>query len=111
MAGATVPSAGANTNTAADTTSWDTSAFEKPDTTSDKNWGMQYRAGALLNTRVKALADELQTMLSDSKGELDNPIVLAKISALNGHYNGARQIQSNVMKSLKDTAQAIIRNM
>lgn len=90
---------------------WETSNLEGVDATSSSNWGMQYRSGALLNTRVKALADELQTMLSDSKGELDNPIVLAKISALNGHYNGARQIQSNVMKSLKDTAQAIIRNM
>ncbi|QHB33886.1 type III secretion apparatus needle protein [Yersinia canariae] len=90
---------------------WETSKLEGLDATSIGKWGMQYRTGALLNTRVKTLADELKNMLSDPKSELDNPIVLAKISALNGHYNGARQAQSNIMKSLKDTSQAIIRNM
>lgn len=90
---------------------WSTSEYEKVDTTSTSNWGMMYRSGALLNTRVKELADELKTALSDKNNEMDNPIVLAKISALNGHYNGARQAQSNIMKSVKDTSQAIIRNM
>ncbi|MGE4802859.1 EscF/YscF/HrpA family type III secretion system needle major subunit [Yersinia hibernica] len=90
---------------------WSTSAFETVDTTSTSNWGMQYRSGALLNTRVKELADQLKSALSDTKNEMDNPIVLAKISALNGHYNSARQAQSNIMKSIKDTSQAIIRNM
>lgn len=90
---------------------WETSEYEKIDATSPSKWGMTYRSGALLNTRVKALADELKTALEDANNEMDNPIVLAKISALNGHYNGARQAQSNIMKSVKDTSQAIIRNM
>lgn len=90
---------------------WKTSEYEKVDATSTSNWGMTYRSGALLNTRVQALADELKAALENPNNEMDNPIVLAKISALNGHYNGARQAQSNIMKSVKDTSQAIIRNM
>ncbi|CNH38992.1 Uncharacterised protein [Yersinia massiliensis] len=89
---------------------WDVSSFEQPNASTDK-WGMTYRSGALLNSRVKTLADELKAALENPNNEMDNPIVLAKISALNGHYNGARQAQSNIMKSVKDTSQAIIRNM
>lgn len=89
---------------------WSASKYEEIPT-ADKNWGFVYRGGAHLNGRVEELANELQRMLADTKTELDNPIVLAKISALNGHYNGARQAQSNLMKSIKDTSQAIIRNM
>ncbi|WP_145932184.1 EscF/YscF/HrpA family type III secretion system needle major subunit [Yersinia bercovieri] len=90
---------------------WNTSKYEEVDEVSISNWGMTYRSGALLNDRVKKLADELKAALENPKNEMDNPIVLAKISALNGHYNGARQAQSNIMKSIKDTSQAIIRNM
>lgn len=90
---------------------WSTSQYEAVDTKSDKNWGMQYRSGALLNGRVEELANELKKELENANNEMDNPVVLAKISALNGHYNSARQAQSNIMKSIKDTSQAIIRNM
>ncbi|CNH90098.1 EscF/YscF/HrpA family type III secretion system needle major subunit [Yersinia mollaretii] len=92
---------------------WSASTYEAipAGQAADKNWGFVYRGGAHLNGRVEELANELQRMLADTKTELDNPIVLAKISALNGHYNGARQAQSNLMKSVKDTSQAIIRNM
>ncbi|CNK52104.1 EscF/YscF/HrpA family type III secretion system needle major subunit [Yersinia mollaretii] len=98
-----------------DITSWkntDISAYETSSTaTASDSFGMMFRTGGLLNTRVKTLADELNTLLSDTTNEMDNPVVLAKISALNGHYNSARQAQSNLMKSVKDTSQAIIRNM
>ncbi|HHA0034261.1 TPA: EscF/YscF/HrpA family type III secretion system needle major subunit [Yersinia enterocolitica] len=90
---------------------WSTSKYEAVDNSSTSNWGMQYRSGALLNKRVEELADELKKELENPNNEMDNPIVLAKISALNGHYNSARQAQSNIMKSIKDTSQAIIRNM
>ncbi|WP_145520434.1 EscF/YscF/HrpA family type III secretion system needle major subunit [Yersinia mollaretii] len=101
---------------------WNTSTYEaipttttgtgtSATTTSDPSWGFIYRSGAHLNSRVTELANKLQSTLSDPNAELDNPIVLAQISALNGHYNGARQAQSNLMKSVKDTSQAIIRNM
>nr|WP_282553198.1 EscF/YscF/HrpA family type III secretion system needle major subunit [Providencia rustigianii] len=50
-------------------------------------------------------------MLDDKSLEVDNPLVLGKITALSGNYNMARQLQSNVMKSIKDAAQAIIRNV
>lgn len=90
---------------------WTTSKYETIDTTSTSNWGLMYRSGAHLNGRVEELANELQQILGDPKTELDNPTVLAKLSSLNGHYNSARQAQSNLMKSVKDTSQAIIRNM
>ncbi|HHL2560661.1 TPA: EscF/YscF/HrpA family type III secretion system needle major subunit [Yersinia enterocolitica] len=87
---------------------WETSAYEKPGTNS--KWGMAYRVGGLMNDKVKQLADELKKSLENT-AELDNPLTLAKISALNGNYNGSRQLQSNLIKSLKDTSQAIIRNV
>ncbi|MEX5926954.1 EscF/YscF/HrpA family type III secretion system needle major subunit [Providencia hangzhouensis] len=50
-------------------------------------------------------------MLASTNLEVDNPLVLAKITAMSGNYNMARQLQSNFMKSIKDTDQAIIRNV
>lgn len=90
---------------------WTTSKYEAIDTTSTSNWGLMYRSGAHLNGRVEVLANELKEILNDKTIELDNPTTLAKLSSLNGHYNSARQAQSNLMKSIKDTSQAIIRNM
>ncbi|WP_051144546.1 EscF/YscF/HrpA family type III secretion system needle major subunit [Yersinia massiliensis] len=95
---------------AASPSRWTVSSYEEFDNQKD-SLGMAYRSGALLNARVNSLAKELKDALSDPNNEMDNPIVLAKISALNGHYNGVRQAQSNIMKSIKDTSQAIIRNM
>lgn len=92
--------------------SWTTAKTSEYETAGkNDSYGMIFRTGGLLNSRVKTLADELNALLKDTTTELDNPMVLAKISALNGHYNGARQAQSNLMKSVKDTSQAIIRNM
>ncbi|AMG67815.1 EscF/YscF/HrpA family type III secretion system needle major subunit [Providencia stuartii] len=95
-----------------DTGNWESSAFETP-VAGDKNWGMMYRSSANVSSRAKELADELKNMLdgSSAKLEVDNPLVLGKITALSGNYNMARQLQSNLMKSIKDTAQAIIRNV
>ncbi|HDL6961227.1 TPA: type III secretion apparatus needle protein [Yersinia enterocolitica] len=87
---------------------WEASAYEVPGANS--KWGMAYRVGGLMNDKVKELADELKKSLENTS-ELDNPLTLAKISALNGNYNGSRQLQSNLIKSLKDTSQAIIRNV
>lgn len=89
---------------------WDGSTFESTGT-ADSKWGMMYRASAGLSTRTKTIADALQGMLTDKTLEVDNPLVLGKITALSGNYNMARQLQSNVMKSIKDAAQAIIRNV
>ena len=91
-----------------DTGNWETSKYETIH--SNSKWGMAYRVGGLMDSTVKKAADELETILKNTT-ELDNPLTLAKISALNGHYNGARQLQSNLMKSIKDTSQAIIRNV
>ncbi|AJJ63869.1 EscF/YscF/HrpA family type III secretion system needle major subunit [Yersinia aldovae] len=88
---------------------WSTNDYEKFDANSP--YGMMYRTGGLLSDRVKSLADKLNTKLADKTIEMDNPVVLAEISALNGHYNSVRQAQSNIMKSVKDTSQAIIRNL
>lgn len=89
---------------------WATTTLE---TTDSKNstYGMMYRASAGVSARTKVIADELHTMLNDANLEVDNPLVLGKITALSGNYNMARQLQSNVMKSIKDAAQAIIRNV
>lgn len=89
---------------------WEGSNFETKDAKNSK-WGMIYRASAGLNERTKVIADELKTMLDSPNVEVDNPLVLGKITALSGNYNMARQLQSNVMKSIKDAAQAIIRNV
>ncbi|MDQ5991084.1 EscF/YscF/HrpA family type III secretion system needle major subunit [Providencia stuartii] len=95
-----------------DTGNWESSAFETP-VAGDKNWGMMYRSSANVSNRAKELADELKDILDGKheKLEVDNPLVLGKITALSGNYNMARQLQSNLMKSIKDTAQAIIRNV
>lgn len=87
---------------------WEASVYET--TSANSKWGMAYRVGGSMNDKVKELADELDKRLKNTE-ELDNPLTLAKISALNGNYNGSRQLQSNLIKSLKDTSQAIIRNV
>ncbi|WPA92340.1 EscF/YscF/HrpA family type III secretion system needle major subunit [Providencia zhijiangensis] len=91
---------------------WDASALEKESTTAtDNKWGMMYRSSAGISERTKTIADELKSMIDNPNLEVDNPLVLGKITALSGNYNMARQLQSNVMKSIKDAAQAIIRNV
>ncbi|WP_272692192.1 type III secretion apparatus needle protein [Providencia sp. PROV064] len=94
------------------TGNWDSSAFETP-VKGDHNWGMMYRSSANVSIRAKELADELKNMLDgkSEKLEVDNPLVLGKITALSGNYNMARQLQSSLMKFIKDTASAIIRNI
>ncbi|MEQ5113007.1 EscF/YscF/HrpA family type III secretion system needle major subunit [Providencia vermicola] len=77
----------------------------------DGKWGMMYRASAGLSARTKEIGDKLKKMIDDPFVEVDNPLVLSQITALSGNYNMARQLQSNVMKSIKDAAQAIIRNV
>ncbi|MEQ5318252.1 EscF/YscF/HrpA family type III secretion system needle major subunit [Providencia vermicola] len=77
----------------------------------DGKLGMMYRASAGLSARTKEIGDELKKMIDNPNVEVDNPLVLGKITALSGNYNMARQLQSNVMKSIKDAAQAIIRNV
>lgn len=89
---------------------FDNNDYEKMDTTND-SFGMESRIGKQFDGRVETLANKLQAQINDAKNELDNPLVLAEISALNGHYNSARQTQSSIMKSIKDTAQSIIRNI
>ncbi|QPE17722.1 type III secretion apparatus needle protein [Providencia rettgeri] len=73
--------------------------------------GMIYRTSASISNKAKQFGDELNTILSSTSLEVDNPLVLAKITAMSGNYNMARQLQSNFMKSIKDTDQAIIRNV
>ncbi|EPZ8123998.1 type III secretion apparatus needle protein [Yersinia enterocolitica] len=90
---------------------WTTNKYESEGGATQSDWGMIYRSGAHLNERVNTLATELQKMLSDPKIEMDNPVILAKLSALTSHYNLARQTQSNISKQLKETAQTISRNM
>ncbi|MFW0929595.1 MULTISPECIES: type III secretion apparatus needle protein [Providencia] len=85
--------------------------LEAPPSTINSKYGMMYRASAGISARTKVIADELHTMINDDNLEVDNPLVLGKITALSGNYNMARQLQSNVMKSIKDAAQAIIRNV
>ncbi|HDL8505119.1 hypothetical protein [Yersinia enterocolitica] len=90
---------------------WNPSALEKPDTTSTgHNYGMVYRALAPINGIIgehgKKLADELK----DSKLEIDNPVKLAEISILSSNFNFARQLQSNLMKTFRDTTGVCIRN-
>lgn len=97
-------------NSATSTGEWDGSTFEASGT-ADSKWGMMYRASAGLSARTKVIADELKGMLDNPSIEVDNPLVLGKITTLSGNYNMARQLQSNVMKSIKDAAQAIIRNV
>ncbi|MBQ0397661.1 type III secretion apparatus needle protein [Providencia rettgeri] len=89
---------------------WAESALETLGT--DKNnMGMIYRTSASISYKAKQFGDELNTILADKTLEVDNPLVLAKITAISGNYNMARQLQSNFMKSIKDTDQALIRNI
>ncbi|MEQ5574125.1 EscF/YscF/HrpA family type III secretion system needle major subunit [Providencia huaxiensis] len=73
--------------------------------------GMIYRTSASISAKAKQFGNELNALLSSPTLEVDNPLVLAKITAMSGNYNMARQLQSNFMKSIKDTDQAIIRNV
>lgn len=73
--------------------------------------GMIYRTSASISAKAKQFGDELNKILSSTNLEVDNPLVLARITAMSGNYNMARQLQSNFMKSIKDTDQAIIRNV
>lgn len=84
--------------------------YEKVNLNTDSE-GMELRIGSKFDDRVQKLAKDLQDEIQAASNELDNPVVLAKISGLNGHYNSARQLQSSIMKSIKDTAQSIIRNI
>ncbi|BBV02381.1 EscF/YscF/HrpA family type III secretion system needle major subunit [Providencia rettgeri] len=88
---------------------WEDSALEKQGT--DKNLGMIFRTSESISKKAKQFGDELNAILSNASLEVDNPMVLAKITAMSGNYNMARQLQSNFMKSIKDTDQAIIRNV
>ncbi|EPL6454663.1 type III secretion apparatus needle protein [Providencia sp.] len=91
---------------------WGSSTLESSSTTpTDSKWGMMYRASAGLSARTKVIADKLKDTLDNPNVEVDNPLVLGQITTLSGNYNMARQLQSNVMKSIKDAAQAIIRNV
>ncbi|ENR5392994.1 EscF/YscF/HrpA family type III secretion system needle major subunit [Providencia rettgeri] len=89
---------------------WIASALENLGT-SKNNMGMIYRTSASISDKAKQFGDELNTILADASLEVDNPLVLAKITAMSGNYNMARQLQSNFMKSIKDTDQALIRNV
>lgn len=99
---------------------FDISTLETPvakDATDSTNeLGMMYRSSASVSKRAKDLGDQLALLTKgeDADGkklEVDNPLVLARITAASGNYNMARQLQSNLMKSIKDTASAIIRNV
>ncbi|MDM9283002.1 EscF/YscF/HrpA family type III secretion system needle major subunit [Providencia rettgeri] len=94
----------------ATTNRWGTSELETSGTGKD-NMGMIYRTSASISDKAKQFGDELNTILADKTLEVDNPLVLAKITAMSGNYNMARQLQSNFMKSIKDTDQALIRNV
>ncbi|MEY0232896.1 EscF/YscF/HrpA family type III secretion system needle major subunit [Providencia manganoxydans] len=88
----------------------------KDDKNSTNALGMMYRSSAGVSTRAKELGDQLALLTKgeDADGkklDVDNPLTLARITAASGNYNMARQLQSNLMKSIKDTASAIIRNV
>lgn len=94
--------------------------FTKPlaTNTNTNALGMMYRSTANVSIRAKELGNYLKdltdgkgTSSTDGKLEVDNPLVLARITAASGNYNMARQLQSNLMKAIKDTAQAIGRNV
>ncbi|MDV5227708.1 EscF/YscF/HrpA family type III secretion system needle major subunit [Providencia rettgeri] len=101
---------------------FDVSTLETPAASgaadSTNELGMMYRSTANVSTRAKELGDYLKNLTDgkdsggkDGKLEVDNPLVLARITAASGNYNMARQLQSNLMKAIKDTASAIIRNV
>ena len=100
---ATIPGLGSDNK-------WEQSDLEI-EGTGTNNLGMIYRTASSISDKAKQFGNELNTILSEKNLEVDNPLVLAKITAMNGNYNMARQLQSNFMKSIKDTDQAIIRNV
>ncbi|HDL7825966.1 TPA: type III secretion apparatus needle protein [Yersinia enterocolitica] len=87
---------------------WEETNLEKVSTNS--KWGVAYQVGGLMNDHITKLGDELHTQLNNAT-DLDSPLKLAKIAALSGNFNAARQLQSSLMKAIKDTSQAIIRNI
>lgn len=103
-----VPIAVTPTNPVLTSDRWAESELEKEGT---GGLGMIYRTSASISAKAKTFGDELNTILASSTLEVDNPLVLAKITAMSGNYNMARQLQSSFMKSIKDTDQAIIRNV
>ncbi|HHE6471046.1 TPA: EscF/YscF/HrpA family type III secretion system needle major subunit [Providencia rettgeri] len=105
----TVNNSSNSTGNVATAVDWGESTLEKQG--AEKNLGMIYRTSASISDKAKQFGNELNTILSNTNLEVDNPLVLAKITAMSGNYNMARQLQSNFMKSIKDTDQAIIRNV
>ncbi|MEX9881939.1 EscF/YscF/HrpA family type III secretion system needle major subunit [Providencia rettgeri] len=89
---------------------WGSSKLET-EGTGKNDLGMIYRTSASISAKATKFGDELNTLLASTNLEVDNPLVLAKITAMSGNYNMAHQLQSNFMKSIKDTDQAIIRNV
>ncbi|HIE2305779.1 TPA: EscF/YscF/HrpA family type III secretion system needle major subunit [Yersinia enterocolitica] len=90
---------------------WNPSALEMPDTTSKgHNMGMIYRALGALNTSVGEHGNKLAEELKKKDIEIDNPVKLAEISILSSNFNFARQLQSNLMKTFRDTTSTCIRN-
>lgn len=89
---------------------WESSVLEIG-SSSPNDMGMIYNSVANISAKAKFFGDELNTIIADKDLQIDNPLVLAKITAMSGNYNMARQLQSNFMKALKDTDQAIIRNL
>lgn len=91
---------------------WSGSTYESDN---GSKWGLMYGATAPMAHRVKELGDELRDILNTKdpakKLNIDDPLILGKITSLSGNYNMARQLQSNLMKAIKDTASAIIRNV
>lgn len=90
------------------TKTWIGSDLEVPNS---NGYGMMFRNTANISEQTKALGDKLNSILNNKSIEVDNPLILGQITALSGNYNMARQLQSNIMKSIKDTAQALIRNI
>ena len=89
---------------------WEKSVLEIEGTGSN-NMGMISRASASISDKAKFFGDRLNDILANPNLEIDNPLVLAEITAASSNYNMGRQLQSNFMKSLKDTDHAIIRNV
>ncbi|HDN2512178.1 TPA: type III secretion apparatus needle protein [Providencia rettgeri] len=100
------PSAGTDSTTG----KWVISTFEEAAPENSNN-GMMYHAVANLSSKAQSIGNELNDALAQAKLDVDNPVYLAEVTSLSANYNMARQLQSNLMKSIKDTAQSIIRNV
>ncbi|HDL7750695.1 TPA: type III secretion apparatus needle protein [Yersinia enterocolitica] len=84
---------------------WEETNIEK--VSPNSKLGLAYQVGALMNEQVTVLGNELHTLLNNAT-DLDSPLKLAKISAVNGSYNSLRQLQGSLMKAIKDTSQSLI---